>query len=540
MNVISDTTKFQQITSDIKKLTIKLEDKVNYVLKSLKSKGSISESFYNSCYSSGSQLGILYGLPKVHKQNIPIRPILSACTAHNFTLGKHLIPIVEQLSHNEYMLRNSYEFVDSIKSVPNADKQYMCSFDVESLYTNVPVTESIELILNRIYIDNVKVHHGFTRKELKKLLELTLQDTYFKFNNSIYKQLDGLAMGSSLSPIIANIFLNDFETKHLNNCPAQFRPTFYRRYLDDTFILFDTESNARSFLNYFNSKHETINFTFEGETSDRSISFLDVNITRFNNEFQTSVYRKPTFTGLGTNFFSNIFDVYKTNAIRTLIYRAYCICSTYLSFHNEMLFLRSYFVNNGYPSRLFESILSKFLSSRYTETSANFNVPRQKLFIQLPYLSNQSTKLKNEMNTLINKYFPQLHVQWYFRSTLTIGSFFSIKERTSLLLRSYVVYEYKCHCCQQRYMGSTARQLFMRCSEHLGRSFRTNQFVSRPSHSSIRDHCEIHDHPIHPDNFSVIGNNNNKSDLRILESLFIHKYRPTLNDMQSAVPLNVC
>jgi hypothetical protein len=190
----------------------------------------------------------LYGLPKVHKEGCPVRPILAAHSNPNFNLGKLLVPILSSLSDNDYTLKNSYDFVQSIGRLDNADSYFMCSLDVESLYTNVPVNETIDIILDRIFTNDLILHHGLTRNSLQKLLKLSLNDSFFRFDGCLYQQLDGLAMGSALSPVVANIFLDQFETQHLRNCPPEFKPKFYRRYLDDTFFLFNNEEEALLFF----------------------------------------------------------------------------------------------------------------------------------------------------------------------------------------------------------------------------------------------------------------------------------------------------
>ena len=82
----------------------------------------------------------------------------------------------------------------------------MCSLDISSLYTNIPVTESIDLILNELYINNGTLCNEIKQENFCKLFPLSLNYTYFKFNAKICQQMEGLAMGQSLSPIIANIF----------------------------------------------------------------------------------------------------------------------------------------------------------------------------------------------------------------------------------------------------------------------------------------------------------------------------------------------
>jgi len=136
-----------------------------------------------------------------------------------------------------------------------------------------------------------------SKDEFVKLLELTLNDTYFRFGSQLFKQTQGLAMGSCISPIAANIFLNHFETQYLTTCPDNCKPKLYKRYLDDTFIVFENADKAKKFYNYVNSLHQSIKFTMEKE-ENATLSFLDVCVTRQDNQFVTSIFRKKTFTGL--------------------------------------------------------------------------------------------------------------------------------------------------------------------------------------------------------------------------------------------------
>ena len=143
---------------------------------------------------------------------------------------------------------------------------------------------------------------GLTRKLFKTLLEHSVLNSFFLFNSKLFKQTEGLGMGLPLWPTFANIFMCFNEEIWLNDCPDYFKPVFYARYIDDTFVLFKDQSHSKLFLDYLISKHNNINFTVETESST-SLSFLDVNISRSNNKFTTSVYRKPTFAGLGISFF---------------------------------------------------------------------------------------------------------------------------------------------------------------------------------------------------------------------------------------------
>ena len=85
------------------------------------------------------------------------------------------------------------------------------------------------------------------------------------FNNKFYIQVDGVAMGSSLGPVLANIFLSHHEENWVNKCPIKFKLSFYGRCVDDIFILFESSESADLFHKYMFSKHQNINFTVEKE-----------------------------------------------------------------------------------------------------------------------------------------------------------------------------------------------------------------------------------------------------------------------------------
>ena len=132
---------------------------------------------------------------------------------------------------------------------------------------------------------------------MREFLELATFDNYFFFSDTIYKQNDGVAMGSPLGPHLANIFMGFMERRWLQECPIDFKPVLYRRYVDDTFLLFKSDSHIDLFLNYLNCKHPNISFTCDKEENN-ILPFLDIKIKRTENEFIALMYRKPTFTGL--------------------------------------------------------------------------------------------------------------------------------------------------------------------------------------------------------------------------------------------------
>ena len=117
-------------------------------------------------------------------------------------------------------------------------------------------------------------------------------------------------------------------------------------------MIFSAESQVEQFFNYLNGKHKNIRFTIERESEGR-IPFLDLMITKNADKLDFSIFRKPTFTWLDLNFLRDCYKQYKLNSMRTLVYRAFNLSSSFLSFHHEIEFLRKYFTENGYNSDIF-------------------------------------------------------------------------------------------------------------------------------------------------------------------------------------------
>ena len=157
-------------------------------------------------------------------------------------------------------------------------------------------------------------------------------ELFLIFDGKFYEQCDDAAMASSLAPTLANVFMCHFENIWLENYPSHFKPIVYRRFVDDTLLLFRTEDHVENFKNYLNKQYRNIKFTSEIEKNG-SLSFLDITVTRENNKFVTLVYRKPTFSGVFTNFESFIPDMHKRGLIETLVHISFRLCSSYENFH---------------------------------------------------------------------------------------------------------------------------------------------------------------------------------------------------------------
>ena len=196
--------------------------------------------------------------------------------------------------------------------------------------------------------NNEDVIEGINKSEFKNLLSLATQESYFIFNDVLYKQKDDVVMGSPLGPTMANAFLSFYEVKWIEQCPKEFKPVFYRRYVDDIFVLFESAEHLSKFRDYFNTRHPNMSFSFEQEKNG-TLSFLDVEISREQGKFVTTVYRKPIFSGVYTHFESFLPTVYKFGMVYTLVYRGFKICSDWTKFHEELSFLKQVFLKKRIP-----------------------------------------------------------------------------------------------------------------------------------------------------------------------------------------------
>ena len=149
-------------------------------------------------------------------------------------------------------------------------------------------------------------------------------------------------MGSPLGPSLANAFLSCHEKNWLNNCPQGFKPVFYRRYVDDIFILFKSNDHLKHFQDFLNNCHINMSFSMETEKENK-FSFLDVEFIREQRKFTTTIYRKPSFSGVYSNSESFLPSVYKFRMVYTLVYKCFRICSNWTQLHTEIIFLKGYF-----------------------------------------------------------------------------------------------------------------------------------------------------------------------------------------------------
>ena len=167
----------------------------------------------------------MYGSCKVHKASVgncpPFLRILPALNTPSYILAKFLVQILKPLTTNEFTVKDSFHFAEEI--VDQQHDLFMGSLDVDFLFTNISLEETIEVCTNELCKESETVE-GLSKTEFKELLSLATKDSHFIFDGRLYKEIDGVAVGFPLGPTLANACLVFHEKNWLEHCPVEYRP----------------------------------------------------------------------------------------------------------------------------------------------------------------------------------------------------------------------------------------------------------------------------------------------------------------------------
>ena len=514
------------------------------MLEELLSKNSITESQRWNLKPNGPNPARLYGLPKIHKplvNGLPKnRPIISQIGSPTYNIAKFLLPFIQPFTTNEYTVKDTFHFVSMLDGKDH--RLIMASLDVESLFTNIPLNETINIVTKKVFEKKRKVN-GLSRTDFRRLLVIATKGTVFYFNGRYYRQKDGVAMGSPLGPALANVFLCHHETQWLEDCPLVFMPIFFARYVDDIFVLLRSKEHIEMLSNYLSSKHPNIRFTFEEEKND-TLAFLDVNVYRDADKFSSSVHRKETFSGVYTNFRSFLPTTYKKGLLSTLLYHGYCISSSFSSLHEEVEKLKKIFSRNGYPSRFVDRCIFAFFNKIYEKRTPVHTVPKKEFMIVLPFLGSNSLKTKNQLIRSFRELLPFSKLKVIFKTSRRLSSCFTFKDKIPESLMSGVIYKYTCAGCKSCYIGSTKRFWEKRLEEHLHISALTGKPLQSGKVYAPMQHvksgtCSGSVDSFSREDFTIIGREKNPYILQVKESISICSEKAKLNNNIVSVPLHL-
>ncbi|XP_034950706.1 uncharacterized protein [Chelonus insularis] len=330
-----------------------LKYEVYQLLKNWNEDAFIDEATKHHLSGMNGSIARAYGLPKIHKPDIPFRIIVSFINSPTYRLAKYLQQILNRSLNLEFnqprgskiFIKNSRSLMENIRQLQLPEEFVMISMDVVSLFTNIPLKLVVKGIESRWNI--IKHHTGIPMKQFIEAIKLCFNSSAFVFNGEFYQQVYGAAMGSPLSPIVAEIVMQDLENFCLSE--LDFPVYFYTRYVDDI-LVFLPPNEVEKILDIFNKYHDRLKFTIEREV-DKKINFLELTLIRSSNKIEFDWYQKPTATGRYLNYYSHHPKYQKLGIIKLLIDKAVLLCDP--RFRNKNLgIIRESLFNNGYPKNM--------------------------------------------------------------------------------------------------------------------------------------------------------------------------------------------
>ena len=534
---------YQPVT---KNPTKKLDDETSKLIKTTL-KGKLPDKTIHAITPNESRTAELYGLPKTHKVNIPLRPIVSACGNPVDKLSWLLERIITQLlvfvpAH----LTNTYDYLNHLKTqFPSGFPKGAIAFtvDVNNLYGNIPTAEAIESTIRMLRTHSSKVDlFGLTIPDVKRLLEHCLSNNYVRFGKNLYKQVKGIAMGSRIAPPLAILFMNTVESLMLT-ATTTLQPVTYLRYIDDIFGIWTHGSSSLDvYFNFINSFHPDLKFSIErsDQSSQRQIPFLDTLLTvNPSGAYTTELYIKPMAAPIILHFASSHPMQTKRSIVHSQSLRALRLGSDVAAQKRGLKKISDLFLSNGYPMQLIKNIQN---AAKYK--TKNFGVKQRKdtTYVSLPYIDEALTR---KVNAAVKSSDLNIRVAWKSGPTLSSKLVRSALEPPlcprgtrstcstcdgGLKGRCHiknVVYEIKCKICGNLYIGKTRRMIRTRFMEHLGDA--RNQRKG----SDLGDHM-LSEHPNTQSKnedfeISILHTCKDEANLRITESIEIRNKKPALN-----------
>jgi len=507
-NNLDDTNIYRKINKNpLRKITTRLND----LVQTWRKNDWIDDNTSSGLKCTNGNLPRCYGLPKVHKPGFPLRIVVSSIGSPLYNIAKYLHDVLSTSTKKPTShVRDSWSFANYIKNKTIESHEILMSLDVTALFNNIPkelVMRAIESrwgdIQKSVKIDLTQFLHA---------IDLILSSTCFSFNGVYYEQIYGSPMGSPLSPILADVVMEDLEMHCIKK--LDFEIHTYYRYVDDIFLIIP-KTKVESVLKMFNNYHPRLKFTHEMEMNN-TLSFLNTSVIREGRELLTNWYRKPTYSGRYINYFSNHPKQYKLNTITNLVDQAIMLSSE--RFHaTNIEIIKSILINNCYPVELLnkkikERIRSIKINKATTNEKTEDNTKNIKKFLTLPFVKNASDDIRGIVKNCVDVIYT---IPKKLNMFIKNG-----KDRLTPQQKTEIVYKISCKDCDQVYIGQTKRHLETRMKEH-----RNN--IKNPSgnYSVVTEHRLSCNHDFEWDKPEILHMEKNRRKREIAEMFFIKKFK---------------
>ena len=394
-------------------------------------------------------------------------------------------------------LRNTDDLMEKIKDLDFTDK-CLASFDVKSLFTNVPIDgalKAIKSVVEKISPEQLTL----PKADYLKLIDLCMNFGGFKFNGNEYTQHSGLAMGSPLSPVAACLYMEWLEKHHFKDIMG--REVIWVRYVDDVLVVVPKTMNLEAKLNELNSVDTKIQFTLEKENRG-AIAFLDTEIIR-EDRVKFKVYRKPTNKECYVHFYSGHSDRVKRGIVIGFFLRAYRICSEeYLD--DEIQHIISSFTKLKYPKGLLLDLKRRALNIRKKSPKAKAKKKDER------YLTIPKSKPAETIAIQLEK----TGFKVAFTAGRKVGDLMKARTKDVSTDKS-VVYKVPCGSCRKAYIGETGRGIEIRLKEHK-RDLRNHM-----DHSAFVVHAQETNHLPNWDGAGILASCKNRDNRKATEAAHI-------------------
>lgn len=496
--MLQDTSVYQPTRKDP---TNRFQTRANDILKILKNEDLITANEEKSMKTTNAVPPRLYCLRKTHKPGLHLRPVVSCIGSPGYNLAKFLHNVLSPLATTfHFNIKDSFEFVELIqrKSIP--DNYVLVSLDVVSLFTNIP-KQLVKDIISKQY-KFLSSYIEISKKMLLEIVDFCFDTSYFTFDQDIYLQKDGTAMGNPASPILANLVMNYVVTEVTQKLP--FSLPFFYIFVDDSCLAAPADE-LDFLLTTFNSFHRSLQFTMEVET-DGKLCFLDTEVHReTDGSISTNWYSKPSSSGRILNFLSNHPTSNKVGIINGLLYRATKLSSQ--KFHNEnMKKIKTLLRNNNYPTKFVNISINKF-NNKTPSLRDN-----SKKYYKFPYIEGLSQQVK--------RCFKDMNTELAFYNVKTTKGFFTrLKDPTPTAKQSNLIYHIPCECGKS-YVGQTKQYLERRIRQHKN-DCRNDKRYDAEKTALSKHHFDLQ-HNFRFQDTTILDNEPNYSKRLISEMIQIH------------------